>query len=627
MAIFKRFKNKFPELALSNFDNILFVFFILILVFHYLKLIPAGLRPWEQKFLIFGGAIGILPVLLSSLKALKNRKISVDLLAAIALFFSLSAGEFLSAIFINLMLTSARILAAYTGSQAHRAIQHLLKLRPSIARIKKGDKIIQIPVAKLQKENLVVVGLGETIPVDGKIMDGEADINQASITGESLPIFKTKGDQVLSATTVVSGNLTVLAEKVGKETTLEKIIELVEKSGAIKPEITALADKFASWYVASMLVGSIILYLATGNSNLVLAVILVVCADDIAIALPLAFVAALGRAAKRGIIIKGGNFIEGLTKIKTIFIDKTGTITLGRLKVESVVSFEEGKEEKLLSYAAIAASSSLHPSAKAVLHYIKLNKVAVISPDKFEEYSGRGAIAWQNGRKIIFGKKDFLKEQGVKLTDGQKTKIEEAKNIGRNITLIAADSKVIGFFSMADEIRPGARKIISELKNMGIGKIIMLTGDNEKIAREIAFRAGIQEFYANLMPEGKINKIKEYLNKNYAVAMVGDGVNDAASLNASTIGIAMGGIGSDITIESGDIVLMQDHLDRLPELFLLAKDTIKVSKQDFWIWGAVNVVGLALVFLNILSPTGAAAYNFVTDFIPILNSMKLFRLG
>ncbi len=610
-----------------KFDGALFAFSFLLIAIHYLRLVPANFGPQENWVLFFGGAIGTLPVLLSAWQSFKNRKVSVDLLAAIALVFSLAARQFLSAVFINLMLISARILAAYTDNQARRALEHLAKFRPSIARVKKGDKIIQTPIAKLQKGDLVIVELGETIPVDGKIIQGEADVDQASITGESVPVFKTKGDPVLSSTVVVSGNLNILAEKIGKETTLEKIIELVEKSEADKPEIITLGDKFASWYITLMLVGSAAIYLITGSVDLVLAVILVVCADDIAVAIPLAFVAALGYAAKRGVIAKGGSFIEGLNKTKIIFVDKTGTITFGRLKVEEVIAFEPKKLGELLSFARTAAALSPHPAAKAILHYLKVNRISAALPDKFEEYSGKGAIALHGEKEIIFGKKDFLKERGVRFTGAELAKIEQGKEGGKNVTLIAFNKTPVGFFALADEIRHGVRQIFSDLKKLGVERIIMLTGDNEKIAQDIASRVGIKEVYANLMPEEKVAKIKSHLSKDYTVVMVGDGVNDAASLNAADIGIAMGGIGSDVTIESGDIVLMQDNLSKLPELFRLAKDTAAVANQDFWIWAAVNLVGLALVFAYILSPTRAAAYNFITDFLPILNSMKLFRRG
>lgn len=627
MAFSQNNKNQSLASYIFKFDGALFAFSFLIIAVHYLHLVPASLRLQENWILFFGGTIGTLPVLLSAWQSFKNRKVSVDLLAAIALIFSLFAREFLSAVFINLMLTSARILAAYTNNQARRALEHLSKLRPNIVRVEKNGKIFQVPVAKLQKGDLVIVELGETIPVDGKIMQGEADVDQASITGESVPVFKTKGDNVLSATVVVSGNLNIIAEKIGKETTLEKIIELVEKSEADKPKIITLGDTFASWYITLMLIGSIAIYFVTGSVDLVLAVILVVCADDIAIAVPLAFVAALGYAAKRGVIAKGGSFIEGLTKAKIVFVDKTGTVTFGRLKVEEVVVFEPGKLNELLSLASTAAALSPHPAAKAILHYLKVNRISAPPPDKFEEYSGKGAVALHGGIEIIFGKRDFLKERGIQFTEIELAKIEQGKEGGKNITLIAFNRKPVGFFALADEIRHGVRQIFSDLKKLGVEKIIMLTGDNEKIAQDIASRVGIKEVYANLMPEEKVNKIKEHLSKDYTVVMVGDGVNDAASLNAADIGIAMGGIGSDVTIESGDIILMQDNLFKLPELFRLAKNTTNVAKQDFWIWVIVNVVGLALVFSYILSPTRAAAYNFVTDFIPILNSMKLFRRG
>ena len=602
------------------------VVLIIVLVVHYFKVFSFDL---DNFVLILVALIATLPVVWNAVKALKKRQIGIELLASIALIFSFLAKEYASAVFINLMLTSARILGAYTENRSRRAIQNLFKLKPEKARIRVNNEVLEVAIDKIRKGDLVVVELGDRIPIDGNVMEGEAEVDQSSLTGESLPVDKKIGDQVYSSTVVISGNLIVKAEKIGEETTLEKIIQLVEEAARHKPGITTSVEIFTSWYVILMLIGSGILYFISRDLSLVLAVVLVVCADDIAVAVPLAFIASIGHAAKKGVIIKGGDFLEGINKAKVLIVDKTGTLTRGKLKVENFFVFNDWKSNDVLQFAGAASLLSSHPSAKAILKYAEENNIKPQQSDNFEEKSGKGAEIMVKGKKIVTGKMSFFEELGIKMSDYQKRDIEREKDKGLNTTLIGYDGSLIGFFTLTDEIRPNVKNILSELKDLGIEKIIMLTGDNEKIAKNIAEKVGITEYHANLLPEDKLKYLKKYLSKNYKVMAIGDGVNDAALLNAADISIAMGGIGADVTIESGDIVLMQDNLSQVPETIRLARYTARVSKQNFVIWGITNGVGLYLVFSGfvpvIILPTFAAAYNFLTDFVPILNSTRLFN--
>jgi heavy metal translocating P-type ATPase len=611
----------------GNLDVSLLFVLVIILVSHYLSIFSPEA---DKVILVAVAAAATLPVFFSALKSLIDRKIGIDLLASIALIFSLLAKEYASAVFINLMLTSARILGAYTENRSRKAIQGLLKLKPKKAKLKINNNIVEVPISKIKKGDLVVVELGDRIPIDGIVVQGEAEIDQSSLTGESLSVDKKINDPVFSSTIVVSGNLIIKTEKIGSETTLEKIIQLVEEAAQHKPGITTSVEIFTTWYVVIMLIGSGILYSISGNLSLVLAVVLVVCADDIAIAIPLAFIASIGHAAKRGVIIKGGDFLEGFNKAKMVVVDKTGTLTLGRLRVENLFTFGNWGPDEVLPLAGAASLLSSHPSAKAILNYAVKSGIEYDEPEKFNEESGRGSISLINGKHIITGKMSFLEESGIKITDRQRWDIEREKNKGFNITLIGWDGELIAFFTLADEIRPNVKNILREIESLGIEKIIMLTGDNEKVAERVAIETGITAYHVNLLPEDKIKYLKKYLGKDYKVVAIGDGVNDAALLNAADIGIAMGGIGADVTIESGDIVLMQDDLSKVPEIMRLAKFTNRVAKQDFMIWAFTNGIGLFLVFSGfipaIILPTFAAAYNFITDFVPIMNSIRLFNL-
>lgn len=604
------------------FDIVLFVILILALVSHFFELIPFGI---DETILIFFAILGTFPIVLSAFYSLKKKKISVDLLASVALIFSILANEWTSAVFISLMITLARILARYTKDRVHNTIKSLLKLRPQKAKVKKDGKLIEVPVNEIKEGDLVVVDLGERVPVDGTVVEGEASVDQSSLTGESIPITKIKGDEVLSSTIVSSGNLVIKAEKIGKDTTFEKIIDLVEKSQKNKAEIQNIADKFASWYIVVVFIGAIIIYLFSKNLHLVLSTLLVTCADDLAVAVPLTFTMAIIFAAERGVIIKGGNYLEGLAKVKTVVVDKTGTLTYGRLKVEGFFTF--GKElNQVLYLAGIASFGSNHPATKAIMNYAKEKNVSILQPEKYEEHGGKGTIVLYKNKRIVIGKPSFLQELKVEITDEQLNEINKEKEKGLNVTLISYDNELIGFFTLADELKPNIKEDISELKTLGIEKIVMLSGDNEKVAKKVADIVDVDEFYANLLPEDKLNHFKKYLNNLHNVAMVGDGVNDAPVLSLADISIAMGAIGSDAAIESADITLMKDDFSKIPEIVKLSKYVLKIVREDFIFWAIFNAIGLILVFADLLQPTGAATYNFLTDFIPLLNSVKLFKL-
>ncbi len=606
-----------------NLDSILLGFLVIALVFHYGKLLPVT---GDAYVLVTLSLIATLPVIASAIRAIFKRKITIDLLASAALVLSLLNKEWASAILINLMLTSARIFMAYSEDRARRSIESLLKLKPKKVKIKRGDRIEEVSFGEIKKGDLVVVEIGGRVPVDGLIVEGEATLDQSSLTGESIPVPKSKGDEVLSSTIVLNGNLIIKAEKVGKETTLEKIIDLVEKAQSNKAEITAAADRFTAWYIVLAGVGASVIFFFSHNLLLVLSVMLVVCADDIAISIPLAFLTAIGYAAKKGIIIKGSNYLEGMHRVKTIFVDKTGTITQGKLKVVKASVIDGLSQEEFISLTGSLAELSQHPSSKAILKYAQEKNFQPVKLDGFEEYPGKGASAVYKGKKVIMGRLSFFRASKIQISEKQLEIIDKEESGGFSFTLLALGNKLEGFFAMEDALKPGVKETIIRLKTKGIEKVIMLTGDNEKIAQRVSEAVGIDEYYANLLPEDKIAHLKKAMGGKDKVMMIGDGVNDAAALSLADISVAMGGIGYDVTIESADIVLMKDDFSIIPDLIGLSNYTLKIASQDFWIWGIVNVLGLYLVFSGLIGPTGAAGFNFVTDFFPIINSMRVMSL-
>lgn len=616
--------NSKSRVQFIRFDKFLLAALVIVLVVHYTGIASKSV---DFVLLAFFASIATLPVLYSAYQSVINKKINVDLLAGVALLISLFNQEWASAVFINLMLTLARVFSAYTQDHARNAIKSLLKLKPEKVRVRQENGIIEIPIADIVKDDLVIIKLGERIPVDGVVIQGQAMIDQASLTGESLPINKSIGDNVLSSTLIVSGSLVVRAEKVGEDTAFEKIIKLVERSQKDKVSIRTTADKFASWYIGIIFGVTILVYFFTHNLVLVLSILLVTCADDIAVAIPIAFSAAMATAAKRGIIIKGGAYLEGLTQAKTILVDKTGTLTKGRLKVEQVVIYSDFSREKVLELAASTVYLSQHPVAKAVINQADEEKINFGKLEGAQEVSGKGNSVVVGEKEIVCGKVSFLIERGITVTEENEFVINHLKQEGLSTLVVGYDKRIIGIIALADEIRPEVKESINRLKSLGIQNILMLTGDNEKVAEKVSHQLGLTGYRANLLPEDKITYIKKYVNKNDKVIMIGDGVNDAAALALADIGIVMGAIGADSAVDAADIALMKDDFSKVPEVLELGQSVIRVAKQNFWIWGVVNFVGLVLIFTKVMGPEGAAAYNFITDFFPIANSMRLFGIS
>ena len=574
--------------------------------------------------IILFGIIGTIPIFFAGIKSIFNKKITVDLLATIALFVSLLQHEWTSVVFINLMITSARIFALYTENKAKKSIHSLLKLRPNKVKIKVDNQIKNVDIKDIKINDLVIVDAGERIPIDGIVSSGNASVDQSTLTGESIPIGKKTGDQVLSSTLNLSGSLLIKTTKIGKDTTFEKLIHLMEDAQNKKVNIETFIDKFSANYILFTLIGTILIYLFTKNISLVLSVLLVTCADDIAIAVPLAFWAAIARLAKRGIIVKGGNYLEGLVKCKMLIVDKTGTLTKGKIKVVHLVNFGV-RPKTLIHFAAIAESVSDHPMAKSIIEYAQTQKIKYQIPQVFYESPGKGMkVKWQR-KNILVGNLNFFNKEKIKINTYQLDQINLAEDDGHNIVLVALNRKILGFIALGDELRFGIKNTLKKLKQMGIVRIVMLTGDNEMVAKTVAKEIGIEEFHANLLPEDKLNFIKNNLNSRYKIAMVGDGVNDAASLALADIGFSMGAIGSDSAIEASDIALMNDNFKKISETIGISRFVLRIVFENFIIWGVVNTIGLFLVFTQIIGPTGSAAYNFFSDFLPLLNSMRLFR--
>ncbi len=600
-------------------DVILIISLAISLLAYFLNLYPLS----KNVFIILS-FIGLIPVIRSAILALIKRRVTIDLLASIALIFSFLAREWYSAAFINLMIAFARVFSVWTQMRTKNIIEHLLKFRPLLVKIKRNEQILEIPSAHVKVGDLVVVESGDRVPVDGKVIQGQASLNEATLTGESELILKKVNDQVFSGTLNESGSLLVLAEKVGEESTLSKIIALIEGASRKKAKTERIANRFTQWYVLAMLVGSIALYFILHNTNMVLAVLLVICADDIAVAIPLTFTIAIARGAQRGILIKGSDVLEKLSRVKFFVTDKTGTLTLGKPKIREVHIFSKISETQFLKLLGTATASSHHPIDEAIIRYVESRGIRVEAPDEFYETMGEGVTVVSNKQKILAGRTLFLEENKIEITPQECKVIEKVRSLGLGICAVGLNNKIIGFVGVEDEVRPYAAHAIQIVKDLGVKSWIILSGDNENVTAKVAKEVNIEEYHANLKPEDKIKFIEQVKKKDKGMlAMIGDGVNDAAALSLADVSIAMGAIGADAAIEAADIALMNDKLNRIPEAMLLSKRTMEIVKQNFFIWGSVNIIGLMLVFGGVLNPMGAATFNFVTDFFPILNALRM----
>ncbi len=571
--------------------------------------------------------VALIPVFDAAYKALKEKEISVDFLAVVALTFAYIAGEWYSAAFINLMLASARIFEIWTERRSENLVKSLLKYRPEKVKIKNGNRIEIKDIKDVKVNDIMIIAAGERIAVDAIVISGQASVDESTLTGESEPVVKKTGDHVFSSTLNMSGSILAKTEKVAEESTLAKIISLVEKSSLKKSKTVRTVDKFSQWYIIATLIGSIVLYFISKDVNFVLAILLVVCADDIAVSVPLAFTVAVSRGAQSGILIKSSDVLERISKINVFITDKTGTLTFAKPKITQIITFGNFKRQKFLKLLSAAESSSTHPLSRPILEFTRKEGITTPPVSEFRETAGEGMEITFNNEKIISGKLDFIERKGIKITRDEQKKADNLSESGYSLVTLGVDGKLVGFAIFEDEPKSYIKDVIRRTKELGADLWIMLTGDNASVAQKIADFCGIDIFEANLKPEEKVRFVEKYKekNKNKVVAMIGDGVNDAAALAIADVSFAMGAVGSDVAINAADVALMTDNLERIPEAMVLGQKTRKIVYQNFAIWGITNVIGLGLVAVGVFDPTGAATYNFLTDFIPIFNALRMSR--
>jgi heavy metal translocating P-type ATPase len=566
--------------------------------------------------------LGSIAPLKEALDAVRTRTITIGAFNFFALAVSYATGEYTSAAFIALMLTIASWLDWRTDARASNAIEELLKLKPTRAVRIEEHAEVGIESSAIQTGDLLLVKTGERIPADGIIEYGTGFINEASLTGESVPVSKTVGDEVFTSTLSESGILKIRATRVGTDSTLERMAALIAEAGQNKSKEERLADRFAGIFLPIVFIAGIATYLVTGDVRKMAALFLIVCADDIAVSIPLAITASLGHAAKRGVIIKGGQWLRALANVRTLAFDKTGTLTHGTFTLASA-TIEHGFNEQLFwSLVGSAEKYSEHPVGKALYREAVVHTPTVPDPTNVQVVKAAGISASIADHTVTIGNLRMLTDLATPIPTEMKDAFIRGELSAQTVMYVVIDGTVRGVLGIADTPRPEAREALRSLERAHITPV-MLTGDNETVARAIATDLGITSFRAQMTPESKMRVIEE-LGRAGKLAMVGDGVNDAPALARADVGIAMGEGGTAVAVEAANIIILTDRLDRIPEMITLARKTVSVVNLNMGIWLVTNVVGVGLVFAGIATPAFAALYNLLSDFLPLINSARLF---
>lgn len=552
--------------------------------------------------------------------------IKADVLVSIALVASVVIGEIFAAGEVAFIMSLGALLEEMTVAKSRAGIEKLVHLTPRTARVVKDGTEKIIPAEEVQVGDIVRVIAGEAVAVDGIIISGQTSIDQSVVTGESLPIDKSAGDEVFSGTVNQFGTFDMEATKVGENSSLQRMIKLVESADASKAKIVGIADRWATWIVVIALVSAVGTWFVTGEIIRSVTILVVFCPCALVLATPTAIMASIGNAAKHGILVVEGDALERLSQVRKIAFDKTGTLTHGKPDVVDVVSFDESiSSEKLLELTASAEQRSEHPIGKSIVSHFKKSSNKIL-PDavEFTLYPGSGVKSVISGDTVFVGKLNLMTENSVKMSEEMIIKTDQYLNDGCTVIYVALNNKPAGFVALSDTLRKESADVVRKLKQNNV-ESMLLTGDNSKAALHIAETVGIENVRYECLPEDKINAIDNCHLENEMVCMVGDGINDAPALKKSFVGVAMGGIGSDIAIDSADIVLVGDDIKFIPYLFMLSKKTMNTIKWNLALSMLLNFAAIVLAMRGDLGPVlGALVHNVGSVFV-IINSALLLN--
>ena len=583
---------------------------------------PAGIDPAWAAIILCG-----IPIILEAVIGLVTAfDIKADVLVSMALIASVIIGEIFAAGEVAFIMQLGALLEDLTVAKARAGIEKLVHLTPRTARKVSGNSETVIAAEDVQIGDILRVLPGETIPVDGVILSGQTSVNQAVMTGESLPVDKTAGDEVSSGTVNQFGAFDMKASRVGDDSSIQRMIRLVQSADSGKAKIVGIADRWATWIVVIALTAAALTWLVTGEIIRAVTILVVFCPCALVLATPTAIMAAIGNATKHGFLVREGDALERLALVSGITFDKTGTLTCGAPEVMAVISCDPALDrEKLYRLLAGAELRSEHPLGKAVVSCFKKEKEFKIpQPEEFRMLPGKGVYSVVEGQEILAGNTELFAENKITFPDSLKIQAEEFLKKGCTVIYIAVNGKMKGFAAVSDTLRADAPDTIQEIKNIKVTPVL-LTGDHESAAEYMAGRLGISQVYADCLPEDKLKRIEEYQKAGKKICMIGDGINDAPALKKAFVGIAMGGIGSDIAVDAADIALINDKISELPHLLRLAKRMMITIKCNLTFSMTLNFVAIVLAITGILDPVVGALVHNAGSVIVIVNSAFLLN--
>lgn len=553
-------------------------------------------------------------------------KISSALLIVIAMFAAIAIGDLFAAGEVVFIMAIGAILEDMTTNRAKKGLKKLISLAPTQGRKIENEQEKIIPADEIQYNDILRILPGETIPVDGTIITGETSVDQSIMTGESLPVDKGIGETVFCGTINRFGSIDITATKVGEDSSLQKLIRMVQEAEEKQAPMQRIADKCASWLVPVALIIAVIAGLVTQDIIRAVTVLVVFCPCALVLATPTAIMAAIGQAAKHGVIIKSGETLEKMGHTDTIAFDKTGTLTYGRLEVSDIISFHKTwNDMELLSLAASAETKSEHPLGKAIVAFAKEKGIPVIESKNFKMTAGKGVYAEVTGYHLFCGNERFLNENGITLDEPKLIELDKLRKQGKASIIVAEQKKCVGIIALSDVLRTESKDMISKLNAMNT-KTVLLTGDNQKTADYFAGQTGITEVHAELLPEEKVRCIEKLQAEKKMVCMIGDGVNDAPALKIADVGVAMGSMSSDIAVEAADISLMSDDISKIPYLKRLSDSTVKTIKFSITLSMCINFIAVTLSVLGMLTPTtGALVHNAGSCFVVLIAALLYDR--
>ena len=567
--------------------------------------------------------IGGFPVFVETFRSLRHRSINMEVSMTVAIVASLLSFQFTAAVVVTFFVLLSEYIESYAVDRGRATIAKLEGSIPRRALVRRDGRDEEIDVDRISSGEVVIARVGERIPVDGIVVKGVGPVNQSAITGEGLPVEKKPGSKVFAGSINESDILEIQTEKVGTETLFGQIIKLVEEAEARKAPIQKLSDKLASWLVEFTIIFAVITFVITRNLISTISVIVVAGACGVAAGTPLAIVATMGSLAKKGVIVKGGVYVQEMSKIDTIVVDKTGTLTQGRPQVTDIIPFDGCSQEQVIAYALTAERLSSHPLARAITEKAEALGASSLGNTVSEYFAGKGIVATYGGERLVAGNSVLMKDQNIIMSDNAQSTINAEVAKGKTTVIIAHGGKACGVIGISDAVRDESRNAVHQLGKMGISTI-MLTGDNKTVADRIGAQTGIGLVYPELLPPDKVTIIDHLAESGEKIAMVGDGINDAPALARANVGIGMGG-GTDIAIEEADIVLMTNDLGKIPAIIKASKGAYRVILENFYGTLIVDGIGLALAFGGLLNPLFAASIHVVSELVFILNSARLIR--